>query len=505
LWLGGWFLLVGTVYGSATTPPPASLRTQAARYEADGQWDHAASAYVKWLLTARHDADARARLLICLRHVQQIRRHRDPAFAAQLKELSLAQAVALYAELLDRIQEHYADRDRTTPAQLFRAGLDELDAALTTPVFVQRYAPAISASSLRQARLDLPSGATVRTTADARRAARSVATQLQTTLGIPAAVVVIELACGAAGGLDEYSALIPPGRCGVELAGHLNGLWTAHGFTVTEQDGQMVVARVRSDSWAEQAGVLVGDRLERVGSHALEHWTAALLLDALRADLDAALDLELRTRGQEPRALRLPPTPSSVAEVRMHDADLGYIRLTHFDRQTPTDFDTAMLGLRMRGLRALVLDLRGNPGGQLAAALQIAERWGGASVFALAQTSNGGKPLLAHGPSLYADVPVVVLVDEHTASAAEVLAAAFKEQRALLVGQPTFGKGSAQGLIPLHAPPGAVVRLTLARLLTARGQPLAPGGITPQVSEPQRRRQLAVAFEHAARQLGIRP
>jgi carboxyl-terminal processing protease len=160
-------------------------------------------------------------------------------------------------------------------------------------------------------------------------------------------------------------------------------------------------------------------------------------------------------------------------------------------------------------MRVLVIDLRGNPGGLFAAAVQVAERFlpAGVIVSTHGQLRAYAKMYVAQNPLTATDVPLVVLVDGDTASAAEVVAGALKENdRAFLVGQPTYGKGSIQKLLTLQA--GAGLNLTLARFYSPRGQPFAGAGVAPHLVEPRRDGmkdfQLDLAIEQAARLLTMR-
>jgi carboxyl-terminal processing protease len=207
--------------------------------------------------------------------------------------------------------------------------------------------------------------------------------------------------------------------------------------------------------------------------------------------------------------LSLPSFAQSILTELVRDDGVGYIRLANFQKTTPQEMESALLSLRSRGMRVLVLDLRGNPGGLFPAAVQVADRFLPQGVIVTTQGQMRGlsKTYLAQNPLTAVDVPLVVLVDGDTASAAEVVAGALKDnQRALLIGQTTYGKGSIQSLVPLQL--GGGIRLTLARFYTPRGQPFTGVGVTPHLFEPRRDPmrdyQLELAFEQAARILTMK-
>jgi len=172
-----------------------------------------------------------------------------------------------------------------------------------------------------------------------------------------------------------------------------------------------------------------------------------------------------------------------------------------FRDTTLAELDESILSLKARGMRALVLDLRGNPGGLFVPSVQAAERFIGEGVIVSTQgqldefnksyTSMTG--MTAH------HFPLFVLIDGETASAAEVLAAALKEhQRAVLIGTTTFGKGTIQAVRPLEA---GAVRFTVARIFSPLGSPLSQVGVTPHFVETVRERQLELALDQASRLL----
>jgi hypothetical protein len=215
---------------------------------------------------------------------------------------------------------------------------------------------------------------------------------------------------------------------------------------------------------------------------------------------------------------------ASVVDAGYLKDGVGYFRITHFRDTTPDEVDAAVNALRMspqgmQGLRALVMDLRGNPGGLFPAAVQVVERFLPQGVIVTTQGRvEGANKVHAAGPRMNViDLPLVVLVDGTTASAAEVLAAAFRDhQRATLVGTATYGKGSIQHVLQFQTaeengedgkprPRTGGVRITLARFFSPNGQAVSGAGITPHIVEPDRTRQLQTAEEQALRYVSVMP
>ena len=178
-------------------------------------------------------------------------------------------------------------------------------------------------------------------------------------------------------------------------------------------------------------------------------------------------------------------------QATMKSADIGYLQIGLFQETTPQEVENAFAELTKSGMKGLIVDLRGNGGGCLEAAVDTARRFLASGV--ITSTENYDPKLSTVYQSRNPDawtVPLVLLVDGDTASAAEVLAGAMKEHgRAKLIGQPTFGKGISQVLVKLpdalgNVPTGGL-RLTIARFFSPKGLPYAGTGVTPDVLSPR--------------------
>ena len=206
------------------------------------------------------------------------------------------------------------------------------------------------------------------------------------------------------------------------------------------------------------------------------------------------------------------PTPGAISEVVapalaavdvVRDAPdqplIGYIRVSHFMKTMPAELDTAISQLRLAGTKSLVLDLRGVPGGSFVSAVHSADRFLTSGTIASTRgQQNGSNKVYAATGNGTCDLPMVVLVDNNTASAAEVMAAALKDRdRAVLIGQSTFGKSAVQQVIPLEA--GGQLRITVARLFDPHGRSYQDNGVAPNVIESNPERQFEMALLEAAK------
>jgi carboxyl-terminal processing protease len=260
------------------------------------------------------------------------------------------------------------------------------------------------------------------------------------------------------------------------------------GVEVGIADHRPTIAQVLTNSPAAQGGLKAGDHIQRVDRAAVFDLSADAVAQRLKGAAGTAVELEVLTPGESnTRAVTLIRQPVSVPSVNLTqilnaEAGIGYCQVSAFHKGTPEELDLALLQLKLQGMKALVLDLRGNAGGLFHSALQVAERFltDGIIVTTQSQVRDQNRTYRATNPGALS-IPLVVLVDGDTASAAEIVAGALKEhQRATLVGQTTYGKGSIQRVLQLDTVPSGI-RVTLARFFSPRGQPYGGNGVTPHI------------------------
>jgi C-terminal peptidase prc len=259
-----------------------------------------------------------------------------------------------------------------------------------------------------------------------------------------------------------------------------------------------------------------GDRVSKINGRSVENVGAAA--EALRhpsPDGDHSLEFPALGEGA-PFVALVPVVVPTVYGHKLVNADgsekIGYARIGSFSPTTPRELDAAINALKADGARAIILDLRGNHGGSFLAGVEVARRL---LPTGLIVTTQGQMPEVdnqvfssASGMSAH-DIRLVLLIDAETASAAEVLAAALKDNnRAKLVGMPSFGKGTIQYPLrlltlddadPNNKKPGraGTVRVTIAKLVGPGGAPINGAGVTPDVFEANEANQLRTAIETA--------
>ncbi len=266
------------------------------------------------------------------------------------------------------------------------------------------------------------------------------------------------------------------------------------GLVLTQKDGRLAVVTVMEGSPGLRAGILPGDQLFKVGGQLTEKMTVNDAAALLRGEAGQPVKLVIyRPSTKETREVEVQRESIKVTTVRdvkmisgevAGEAKIGYVRLTQFNTTTAAELSSALEDLEKRGMQALVLDLRGNPGGLLEAAIEVAAQFlpAGSQVVStegrvasqarVYRTPENAQPRPAY--------PMAVLVNGGSASAAEILAGALKDlRRAVLVGETTFGKGSVQSVIPLQD--GAAIRLTTAKYYTPGKQVIHEHGVAPTI------------------------
>ena len=174
----------------------------------------------------------------------------------------------------------------------------------------------------------------------------------------------------------------------------------------------------------------------------------------------------------------------SIEDAAIIDKDFGvaYLKLTSFQKTTMRDFETALWSLHRQGMRSLIMDLRGNPGGLLTTSVELADKFveQGTIVSTRGRSAQEDYNYKAHKAGTWR-VPLVVLIDENSASASEIFAGAIRDhRRGTIVGVKSYGKGSVQGIFPLNFG-GAGIRLTTAKFFSPQGRPISKVGVQPDI------------------------
>ena len=267
----------------------------------------------------------------------------------------------------------------------------------------------------------------------------------------------------------------------------LNNEFSGIGIQVEERDGHIVVITPIADTPAERAGIRRGDRLVAIDGKPIADPTIEGVLRLIRGEPGSEVKLTIYRSSQDKeitvqlkrQKIRL----RSVRNAEVRPDGIGYLQITQFSERTGEEFTDALRQMEKSGLRALVLDLRNNPGGLFDAAVEVCDAFFEKDelvAFTQGRTPESRVDFHADGRHTARHYPVAILVNGGTASAAEIVSGAMRDtKRAVIVGEKTFGKGSVQSIIELQN--GEGIRLTTARYYTPSGVTIHEKGIAPHV------------------------
>lgn len=269
-----------------------------------------------------------------------------------------------------------------------------------------------------------------------------------------------------------------------DTAGHFSGV----GLVVSVKDGLLTVVSPMEDTPAFHAGLLSGDIIVEIDGKETREMSLSEAVKKMRGDAGTEIKLKaLRPSTHEVKEhliTRAEIEVASVKDAKILSDGVGYIRITQFNEPTAEDLKTALKTLSEQDMKALILDLRGNPGGLLTAAAGVAELFlprGEMIVFTKGRAEEMDQQTFkSSGLTHYTDFPMAILVNGGSASASEIVSGALQDhKRAILVGEKTFGKGCVQSVLPLDD--GAAIKLTTALYYTPSERVIQDHGIEPDV------------------------
>lgn len=288
---------------------------------------------------------------------------------------------------------------------------------------------------------------------------------------------------------DPYTEYLSPGDLS-KFVSSLDGEFSGIGVELEAQEPYPAVTRVITGSPAAAAGLRVGDQIVKVDGEDVAGRPLSEVVFKIRGPRGSLVRLTIRRAGagqfdvEVKRAAIAGPT----CQWRVVGGNVGYIYVHTFGTRTAREFQEALEELRKAGVKGLILDLRNDPGGYLQAAVDIAGCFlpSGKLVVTTEDRDGDRQEYKTAGTSAGYNLPLVILVNGYSASAAEVLAGALADyQVATLVGTRSYGKGVVQAVIPLQA--GGALKMTIARYLTPRGISIDKNGLKPDrvVSTPE--------------------
>jgi carboxyl-terminal processing protease len=274
---------------------------------------------------------------------------------------------------------------------------------------------------------------------------------------------------------DPYSVLLT-GDDYRALTEQTSGNYAGLGIQIDVRDGWITVVAPLPETPAERAGIETGDQIIEVDGKSTEGWKNDEAVKALRGDAGSKVGITIRRAGiTDPIKYRLTRAQihmRSVPPGTLFDRGVGYISLNPVSETSAEELRQEIAAMKAKGMKSLIMDLRGNPGGLLDQGVKVADLFldNRQEIVSTRGRARGStKEFFDEARQAWPDLPIVILVNDGTASAAEIIAGALQDHdRAVVVGAPTFGKGLVQTLFPLGE--GVALKLTTARWFTPSGR-----------------------------------
>jgi carboxyl-terminal processing protease len=476
-----------TIGGESGDSGLDSVIRRGQKLENEQRWGEAVTLYEEELRQNPSDRNLASHHELAKIHYDLGRRYHDTSYLRSLTTLDQRDALTLYGEVLSKIQSHYvAEPDW---AALVRRGTAGLEVALGEPAFAKQAAmnvPRAEIDAFREQLVHQLQSTPIQSKQQAIDAVNMAVQLARQQLRLPASNVILEYACGAAGSLDEYSAYLTGDQLN-DVYSQIEGNFVGLGIELKAQDNALLIVKVITGSPAEKAGLKAQDRILAVGSRSTADLSTDQAADLLQGAEGSIVELTLQSPASAARRLavrRQHVDVPSIDDVHMEDRErgIGYLKLTCFQKTTSRDLDAALFRLQREGMKSLIIDLRGNPGGLLTASVEVVDKFvqDGVIVSTKGRSSLEDYNYTAHKAGTW-PVSLAVLIDGDSASASEIFAGAIKDHhRGAIIGQRSYGKGSVQGIFPLSVA-GAGVRLTTAKFYSPSGAGISKVGVSPDI------------------------
>ena len=473
--------------GEDTAAAVNSVLDEGMEFESHRQWAEALVHYEDALKEFPSNESLRQRHDTAKLHYDLGRRYNDVSYRKTLLTLKPQSALDVYSEVLLKIDSHYVHQ--TNWRELVDRGTRALDIALTEEAFASRHLHEVDPARLEAFRRDMRDMARVspaNSRRDARMIAQRIASMAERQVGIPQPAVIFEYVASAAGGLDAYSTYLTPDQL-KDVYSQIDGNFVGLGIELKADEGTLLIVSVIPNSPAARGGIRGGDRILSVDGHSTRNLStdeAATLLQGVEGSLVQIDVLSTDETRRQMQLRRQHVEVPSIENARIVDAAQGvaYLKLSTFQRTTARDLDTALWKLHRQGMKSLIVDVRGNPGGLLTASVDVADKFvrGGTIVSTRGRNKHEDFNYPAHAMATWS-MPLAVLIDGNSASASEIFAASIRDHhRGVIVGQRSYGKGSVQGIFPLNRV-GAGLRLTTAKFYGPHGGRINKVGVEPNL------------------------
>ncbi len=438
----------------------------------------------------------------------------DSAYLSAVNSMTLSESRKNMTEILQKIQNQYVSSPNWD--SLAQCGRQGVKLALADKTFQACFLYNTNASTIEfKSNQWLNNAGNILTGSpeDLVRQASILAAMGQRDFKINESVIMMEYLCGILNSLDQYTSLLTPTQLN-DMLSQIEGHFVGIGVELKAVKGQLRIVRTMADSPARQSGLLPGDTIVSVDGKKTSEYSPEICTNRLLGDSGSTVCVVVSRKIMAADAESIiNPTPSentsltnanqtntsqtktfyivrrpiescSIEKTQIIDlkSKTGYLKINNFQKSTADELDKALLDLYEQGMRRLIIDLRGNSGGLLTSAVEVSNRFlsSGVVVFTRGKNPVDRQQYSANSQNTW-QVPLVLLIDGNSASAAEIFAGAMRDyHRAAIVGTRSYGKGSVQGIFPLQNSTMGL-RLTTSQFYSPAGLGYALTGVTPEI------------------------
>lgn len=421
-------------------------------------------------------------------HFSIDRRYSDASFQNSLLRISRTDALQLLEEVLTRVRTHYVSPISST--SFVAHGTESLYLSLANDRFIETHLRGVDRGRIGQMRSVLREQYWNKPVANAQEAlhmVEDVCSLGSRLLGLPATAVIMEYTFGGCNALDDYSGFLTPDRLD-DLYDNIDGEFVGLGIEMKSETGKgLFLVNVLPESPAEAGGIHAGEYIVAIDGLDCRYMATDEAAGLLKGPTGSRVTLEVADsqsgRRREANLVRREVLVKSFPVVKMLDRQygIGYIQMSGFQKSSAQELDAALNELHQQGMRSLVWDVRGNPGGLLSAAVEVLDRFldRGVLVSTRGRIGSENYSYSAH-PNKTWRMPLVLLTDGESASASEIVAGAVRDhKRGTIVGTKTYGKWSVQSIFPIDRSTG--LRLTTAKFYSPLGHTHGKVGVQPDV------------------------
>jgi carboxyl-terminal processing protease len=458
--------------------------------ESESRWMDVLNHYETALQIYRNDDRLLDRYRVARFHYDVGRRYHDTSYLDIIQKSGFIDTLNFFERIVTCIQDDYIDAPNWD--RLFRYGTQNFDIALSDSGFRTRVrlnvAPEKIGTYLNTMR-NTANSWEIRNREDLKNGILRLAEIAQQQIGLNPAVTLMEYTCGMVNSLDRYTTYLTPNQLTEQfslISGNLVGL----GVELRSDHESLLIVRVIQGSPAQEGGLKDGDRILAVDGISTKGRDTDSAADLLQGSEGSVVRLLMKTGLNSAREIQITRRQidvPSVEDVRMLNDSLGYVKLTGFQSKTAEEMKTALTELDRQGMRCLVLDMRRNPGGLLQVGIEVANLFldNGAIVRIRGRHNNSDHTYMATQNNTW-KVPLIVLIDEESASASEIVAEAIRDhKRGVIIGKRSYGKGTIQQILPLHSGMAGNARvglkLTIEKFYSPVGWSCSGVGVSPDI------------------------